>query len=81
MPFSMGSDDRRFGCIRFEFTEREQVQTTFWGSLYLVLVPLCSRECKNVFQEHRKSVIPTEFKVLIALRILARAHDTDTMSE
>ena len=33
------------------------------------LVPLCSREGKNVFQEHRKSVIPTEIKVLIALRM------------
>ena len=46
-----------------------------------ILVPLCSREGKNVFQERRKSVIPPEFKVLTSLRILARARDTDTMSE
>ena len=50
--------------------------------LYRVFsVPPCSREGKNVFQEHRKSVIPTEFKILIALWILASAHDKDTMSK
>ena len=45
------------------------------------LVPVCSKGGKDVIQEHRKSVIPIKFEVLIALRVLARAHDSDTMSE
>ena len=44
-----------------------------------ILVPLCSKKGKDVFQERRKSVIPIEFKVLIALRVLASQHDSDMM--
>ena len=35
------------------------------------LVPVCSKEGKDVSQERRKSVMPIEFMVLIAMRVLA----------
>lgn len=43
------------------------------------LVPACKEA--NIFKLSRNSVIPIEFKILVALRILGRDHDSDTISE
>jgi hypothetical protein len=48
--------------------------------VYIQIVEMCNK--KNIFGIKRsKLAIPIEFRVLIALRILAKNHDSDTMCE
>jgi hypothetical protein len=44
-----------------------------------LLIPLC--EDRNVFMSKKKSFIPIEFKILIALRILGRNNTSDDCCE
>ena len=44
-----------------------------------IVVPDCVLH--NIIDKKYKSIIPTEFKVLVVLSMMARGHDIDTMEE
>ena len=50
---------------------------------FVLLINIVVPDCvlHNIFDEKYKSRIPTEFKVLVVLSMLARGHAIDTMEE